>query len=40
MMDRGVWATGWMGGYGGFWVTPAVLAVVGFVAWAERQVYK
>jgi len=41
MMDRGVWATGWMGGYGGLWVTTlAVLAVVGLVAWAERQVYK
>jgi len=41
MMDGGLWGMGAMGGYGGLWIAvPLVLAVVGLVAWAERQKYK
>jgi hypothetical protein len=41
MMDGGFLAMGWMGGYGVLWIaTPLVLAVVGLVAWAERQKHK
>jgi hypothetical protein len=41
MMDAALWGMGAMGGYGGLWTAvPLVLAVVGLVAWAERQKYK
>jgi hypothetical protein len=41
MMDGGLFGMGWMGGYGGLWIAvPLVLAVFGFVAWAERQKHK
>jgi hypothetical protein len=41
MMDTGLWGMGAMGGYGGLWIAaPLLLAIVGLVAWAERQKYK
>lgn len=38
MMNDGMWGTGWMGGYGGYWVPILVLAVVvGLVVWVVKQ---
>ena len=41
MMDGSLWGMGAMGGYGSLLMAaPLVLAVVGLVAWAERQKHK
>jgi hypothetical protein len=38
MMNGGMWGSGWMGGYGGYWVPILVLAVsVGLVVWVVKQ---
>lgn len=38
MMDGGMWGSGWMGGYGGYWVPSLVAAVaVGLVVWVVNQ---
>jgi hypothetical protein len=38
MMNDGMWGSGWMGGYGGYWVPILVLAaVVGLVVWVVKQ---
>ncbi|MEO8507776.1 MAG: hypothetical protein ABI593_09115 [Betaproteobacteria bacterium] len=38
MMDGGMWGMGWMGGYGGGWLTILVVVVVaGLVAWGFKQ---
>ena len=38
MMNRGMWGSGWMGGYGGYWLPILVLAVVvGLVVWVVKQ---
>ncbi|MCG6871857.1 MAG: hypothetical protein LJE84_06160 [Gammaproteobacteria bacterium] len=38
MMHDGMWGSGWMGGYGGFWVPLVVLAtIVGLVVWVVKQ---
>jgi uncharacterized membrane protein len=38
MMNGGMWGTGWMGGYGGFWVPIVlVIVVVGLVVWVVKQ---
>ena len=37
-MHDGMWGSGWMGGYGGYWVPLLVLAVVvGLVVWVVKQ---
>jgi hypothetical protein len=37
MMNGGMWGTGWMGGYGGFWVPIVlVIVVVGLVMWVVK----
>ena len=33
MMNGGMGDSGWMGGYGGYWVPVLVLVVVGLVVW-------
>lgn len=38
MMNGGMWGSGWMGGYGGYWVPILVLViVVGLVVWVVKQ---
>ena len=38
MMNGGMWGSGWMGGYGGYWVSILVLAVVvALVVWVVKQ---
>jgi asparagine N-glycosylation enzyme membrane subunit Stt3 len=38
MMNGGMWGTGWMGGYGGYWVPVLVVAVlVGLIVWVVKQ---
>ena len=38
MMNGGTWGSGWMGGYGGYWLPVLVLAVVvGLVVWVVKQ---
>ena len=38
MMNGGTWGSGWMGGYGGYWVPILALAVVvGLVVWVVKQ---
>jgi hypothetical protein len=38
MMNGGMWGSGWMGGYGGYWVPILVLViVVGLVVWVVNQ---
>lgn len=38
MMHGDGWGSGWMGGYGGYWVPILVLAaVVGLVVWVVQQ---
>ncbi len=38
MMNGGMRGSGWMGGYGGFWLPILVLAVVvGLVVWVVKQ---
>ena len=38
MMNGGMWGMGWMGGYGGGWLTILVVVVVaGLVAWGFKQ---
>lgn len=38
MMDGGTWGMGWMGGYGGGWLTILlVIVVAGLVAWGIKQ---
>jgi uncharacterized membrane protein len=38
MMNGGMWGSGWMGGYGGYWVPILVLAVVVvLVVWVVKQ---
>ncbi|MFN7571988.1 MAG: hypothetical protein ACK5TK_11135 [Betaproteobacteria bacterium] len=38
MMNGGMWGSGAMGGYGGYWVPFLVLAVVvGLVVWVVKQ---
>ncbi len=38
MMNGGMWGSGWMGGYGGYWLPILVLAVVvGLVVWVVKQ---
>jgi uncharacterized membrane protein len=41
MMNGGTWGTGWMGGYGGYWMPILVLSVVvGLVVWVVKQQQK
>lgn len=41
MMNGGMWGSGWMGGYGGYWVPLLGLAlVVGLVVWVVKQQQK
>ena len=38
MMNGGMWGSGWMGGYEGYWLPVLVLAVVfGLVVWVVKQ---
>jgi hypothetical protein len=37
MNGGGMWGTGWMGGYGGFWMPALLILVVGVVVWAILQ---
>jgi hypothetical protein len=37
MMNGDWWGGSWMGGYGGFWMAIAMIAVVGLVVWAVGQ---
>lgn len=38
MMHGDTWGSGWMGGYGGYWMPILVLAVVvGLVVWVVKQ---
>ncbi|MHB1142751.1 MAG: hypothetical protein ACYC1T_13480 [Sulfuricaulis sp.] len=38
MMNDGMGGSGWMGGYGGYWLPILVLAVVvGLVVWVVKQ---
>jgi len=38
MMNGDMWGSGWMGGYGGFWVPVLVLVVIaGLVVWVVKQ---
>lgn len=37
-MNGGMWGSGWMGGYAGYWVPILGLAVaVGLVVWVVKQ---
>ena len=37
MNGGGMWGTGWMGGYGGYWMSILLAVVVGVVVWAILQ---
>ena len=38
MMNGGMWGSGWMGGYGGYWLPIVTLVVVvGLVVWVVKQ---
>ena len=37
MMNGGIGHSGWMGGYGGYWVPVLLVVVVGLVAWIVMQ---
>jgi hypothetical protein len=37
MNGGGMWGSGWMGEYGGFWGPILLVAVVGLVVWAVLQ---
>jgi hypothetical protein len=38
MMSGGMWSSGWMSGYGGYWMPIVVLAViVGLMVWVVKQ---
>ena len=37
MSGGGMWGSGWMGGYGGFWGPILLIAVVGLLVWAVLQ---
>jgi ABC-type methionine transport system permease subunit len=37
MMNGGMGDSGWMGGYGGYWMPVLVVIVVGLVAWIVMQ---
>ena len=37
MMNGDWWGGSWMGGYGGFWMAIAMIAVVAIVVWAILQ---
>ena len=37
MMNGDWWGGSWMGGYGGFWMAIAMIAVVALVVWVVQQ---
>ena len=37
MMNGDWWGGSWMGGYGGFWMAIAMIAVVALAVWAIQQ---
>ena len=37
MMNGDWWGGSWMGGYDGFWMAVAMIAIVGIVVWAILQ---